>query len=163
MNFDAKTQLMLFVFFYSCNIVIANWLESCKPCVDTLKSWKKCSTQNECITCANDYSHIQCSKCYTDVFHEKILYCDHKQSQEFQDLACGVKCRVENLLEWICISKNGECTCGTHDFILLQLLESLILNLRNISTKLTKLKYISIWSYILIIVPLIISLIISCF
>ena len=137
MNFGSKFQLMLIVIFYSCNIVKANWLELILYYtlelirVDTLNSCKNCSTQNECITCANDHSHIQCSKCYTDVFHENILNCDHKQSKVFQNLACGVKCRVKNSLEGICISKNGECTCGTHDFILLQLNESIFSDLRD--------------------------------
>jgi hypothetical protein len=120
MNFVVKSQLIFIFIFYSCTIVKASWVTSCKPCVNVLESCIKCSTKTECEDCARSYKNNECYKCYADIFVEP-LNCEN--SIKYQNLACTVKCQVEDSLKGTCNPKSGACTCGSDDFIA-QLLNS---------------------------------------
>ena len=72
MNFAVKSQLILILIFYSCTIVKASWITSCKPCVDVLESCIECSSQSDCQACANNYKNNECFKCYDDIFKDEI-------------------------------------------------------------------------------------------
>ena len=121
MNFVVKSQLIFIFIFYSCTIVKASWLISCKPCVDVLESCIKCSTRDDCINCAKSYKNNGCFKCYADIFEVEQLYCENPI--KYKNLACTVKCQVEDSLKGTCNPENAKCTCGSNDFIA-QLLSS---------------------------------------
>ena len=93
--------------------VNASWLTSCKACVSILESCniKKCSSENECITCSQSFGNTKCDKCFTEVFTEKDkLLCDYLVP--YHNMACTMSCKVRTSLKGVCdAKKGGQCTC----------------------------------------------------
>jgi hypothetical protein len=116
MTINSKSQFKLFLVLFCCtNLVVCSWIISCKPCTSVLEKCKNCESEQSCVTCTRSLNNTKCENCFIDIFREKKLYCEN--SVNYQYLSCKVSCHAKEKLNGACDSRNGECKCGSEQFV----------------------------------------------